>query len=321
MRITSRTPPVRIAAADMIAMASLPAEHAGLLLRWGMRRYAEGLGVPVEEARIEAAMDQRAWTMFLQVARTFLDADALDAGTIVVEPFARAADNLAKVSASKVRAPVSREKAAAAIGFAASLAAGGSTARPRVRKPSETTSSAPTVDLSAPIVIPQTTSIGSGSGSDRWADLAAEIVSRGSTEAEVAAALPGWRERYAVEDVVDAVQSIAERRVAKPVKYLNTMLANMVAGRRAAMPTEVKTATDGGLLPRPVKRRIQVGPRAGWHFEGWTARGHVRGGDAVEDRREIWRNESGTLTYKQPDPESDRTVPTYEEDPGFYETD
>lgn len=335
MRITSRTPPVRIAAADMMAMASLPPEHAGLLLRWGMRRYAEGLGVAVEEARTEADMDQRAWTMFIHVARPFLDPVALDLGNLVVEPFARAADNLARVSASKVRKPVTKEEAAKAIMFAAARAAGGSQARarpvPEARMdplpsppPSVEITAAPAgaaevqIDAVPPKPRRSATAV---AHTDAWTPIIAEFVSRGSPVDDVNDAVSLWQQRYAPEDVVDCLQSIAERRIAKPVKYVDTMLSNMVAARRSNMPATVRTASEGSLLPRPVKRRVKVGPRAGWQFEGWTARGHQRGGETVEDRREIWRNEAGGLSYKKSDPDSTRPIPTYEEDPGLYETD
>jgi hypothetical protein len=342
MRITSRTPPVRIAAADMMALASLPAEHAGLLLRWGMRRYAEGLGVSVEDARAEADMDQRAWGMFMHVAKPFLDPVALDLGNIVVEAFARAADNLARVSAAKVRTPVSKEIAAKAIMFAATRAAGGTQARPRSSVardadgdvPPVSAEGAPSVHITAApsvdgdegddvAVAPpkRRRSPAAAEPADAWTPIAGEFVKRGCDPADVAATVSRWRDRYAPEDVVDCLQSITQRRIAKPLNYVDTMLTNMLTARRSGMPAPVRNASEGSLLPRPVKRRIRVGPRSGWHFEGWTAKGHQRGGETVEDRREVWRNEAGGLSYNKSDPDSTRPIPTYEEDPGLYETD
>lgn len=316
MRITTRTPPVRIAAADMVAMAALPAEHAGLMLRWGMRRYAEGLGVPIEEARAEAAMDDRAWSVLMQLVRPLLDAEALEAGTLVVEPFARAADNLAKVSASKVRAPVSKERAARVIDMVATRAAGGVrhttvSGRDGSREKATAPQSSPAV-----AVVPS-----SPVEAGPWEALAGDLIARGAAHAEVQSAVQRWRETYAIEDVLSALQTTSERRIAKPVKYLDTVLTNMVATRRSQMPQLIRSASDGAMLPRPVRRRIQVGPRAGWTFEGWTAKGHARGGVTVEERQQVWRNESGALSYKRPDPQGEQPIPTYEEDAGVYEAD
>lgn len=320
MRITSRTPPVRIAAADMMALAALPAEHAGLLLRWGMRRYADGMGVSVADARADAAMDDRAWATLLHMAKPLLDQEALDAGTIVVAPFAAAADNLARVSASKVRAPVSRDAAVKAIAFAAARAAGGSDATPTRQNTTrpDTRTDGGVVVTAAPVSVPPTTP---GAHSDPWWAIARQLVARGSSEADVEDAVHRWRARYSPGDVIDCLQNTTERRIAKPVKYVETMLSNMDASRRSAMPAPVRSASQGSLLPRPVKRKIRVGPRAGWTFEGWTARGHQRGGETVEERKEVWRNEAGGLSYKTPDPESTRPIPTYDEDPGLYEAD
>lgn len=334
MRITSRTPPVRIAAADMVALASLPAEHAGLLLRWGMRRYSDGFGVAVEDARVESMMDPRAWSMFLHVARPFLDVAALDAGTIVVDAFARAADNLAKVSASKVRAPATRERAERAIGIAAMRAAGGAragtaaparsptaAARTDIQVPTPVTP--PTIDIAmpGPVAFMDASTPPPVADPDAWAPVANELAVRGATQAEIDGAMARWPTLYTVQDAVEALQSIANRRIAKPVRYLDTMLGNMTSSRRSAMPPATREATQGSLLPRPVRRQIRVGPRAGRTFEGWTAKGHPRGGEAVSDRRQIWRNETGGLSYNAPQPDEGRPVPTYEEDPGLYETD
>lgn len=313
MRITTRTPPVRIAAADMVALAALPAEHAGLMLRWGMRRYADGFGVSIEEARAEASMDDRAWAVLIQLVRPLLDLEAFEAGKIVVEPFARAADSLAKVSASKVRA-------ARIITMAATRAAGGVAHSNVTSSQAATTEAVPPSVAAKPVARPRaapTPPVDAGP----WEAFAGQMVTKGASLAEVQAAIPRWQSAHTIEDMIGAMETMADRRVAKPVKYLDTVLTNMVASRRATMPSTIRTANEGALLPRPVKRKIQVGPRSGWTFEGWTAKGHARGGDVVEERRQVWRNESGMLSYKRPDPDGDQTIPTYEEDPGVYEAD
>jgi hypothetical protein len=156
---------------------------------------------------------------------------------------------------------------------------------------------------------------------DGWAPVASELSARGATQAEIDGAMARWPLHYTVQDAVEALQSVAGRRIAKPVRYLDTMLGNMAASRRSAMPPTTREATQGSLLPRPVRRQIRVGPRAGRTFEGWTAKGHPRGGEAATDRRQIWRNETGGLSYNAPQPDEGRPVPTYEEDPGLYETD
>ena len=296
-------------------MAALPAEHAGHLLRWGMRRYADGFGISVEDAKIETAMDDRSWATLIHLVRPLLDAEALDAGTIVVTPFARAAENLAKVSASKVRrSPVSRERAAEVIAIAAARASGGTTRR---------MGKASLLDDSSRPVEKRKVAVAEAAPADGgpWEMLAATLESRGVPLAEVDEALSRWKEAHSSDDVLQALQNVSERRIARPVKYLDTVFSNMRSARVVAMPSAIKAANEGHPLPRPVKRKIHVGPRSGWTFEGWTAKAHPRGGEEVVDRRQVWRNDSGTLSYKMPDPEDGKPVPTYEEDPGVYEAD
>lgn len=288
----------------MVALAALPAEHAGLMLRWGMRRYADGMGVPVEEARAESAMDDRAWAVLIQLVRPLLDLEALEAGTIVVQAFARAADNLARVSASKVRA-------ARVIEVVAKRAAGGGTSRPALS----------VVRADADHDVHRRSPPSPPRDGGPWDAVAGQIVARGAPPMEVEAAIKRWRGVHSVEQVLSALQSTAERRIAKPVKYIDAVLANDVASRRSTMPATIRTATEGAATPRPVKRKVKVGPRPGWTFEGWTAKGHPRGGMTVEERKQVWRDDSGTLSYKSPDPEGDRKIPTYDEDPGVYEAD
>lgn len=301
LRITTRTPPVRIAAADMLAISMLPAEHAGLIIKWGMRLYA-GETISIEEARQEAVMDDRAWTVFMQGASSLLCRQDFQEGQIVVEAFRRASEHQAKVSASKVRA-------VRAVSTAARIASG-----------NKIVALAPVV-TAAPVHMPVAAPVERSVGSNMWDDIASALVTYGADEAESIEAVTKWREAYSCQDVLEAIHAISGRRIAKPIRYIETVLTNQATSRRGAMPTEIRLANGSALLPRPVKRRIQVPPRSGWSFEGWTARGHFKGGVTVEDRREVWRNDSGTLSYRRPDPESNRAVPTYEEDPGVYEAD
>lgn len=301
LRITTRTPPVRIAAADMLAISMLPAEHAGLIIKWGMRLYA-GEAVSIEDAREEAAMDDRAWTVFMQGAASLLRRQDFQDGQIVVEAFLRASEHQAKVSASKVRA-------VRAVSTAARIASG-----------SKVVAMAPVATV-ASVNVPVVTPIERSVNGNMWDGIASALVSYGAEEAESIEATAKWRELYSCQDVLEAIHAISGRRIAKPIRYIETVLTNQATSRRGVMPTEIRLANGSTLLPRPVKRRIQVPPRSGWSFEGWTARGHFKGGATVEDRREVWRNDSGTLSYRRPDPESNRSVPTYEEDPGVYEAD
>ncbi len=301
MRITTRTPPVRIAAADMLAISLLPAEHAGLIIKWGMRLYA-GEVVSIEDARQEAAMDDRAWTIFMQGASSLLRREDFQEGQIVVEAFLRASEHQAKVSASKVRA-------VRAVSTAARIASGG--------KVVAIAASLPAAAASPNILA----AVGRSVSSDLWDGVVNALNSYGADNSESVEAVAKWREQYSCQDVLEAVHAISGRRIAKPIRYIETVLANQATSRRGVMPTEIRLASGSTLLPRPVKRRIQVPPRAGWSFEGWTARGHFKGGPLIEDRREVWRNDSGTLSYRRPDPDSNRQIPTYEEDPGVYEAD
>lgn len=390
MRLTSRTPPVRITAADMVALASLPAEACGLLVRWGMRAYSDGHGIPVGEARLEAGMDDRAWSAFVGVAGVHLDRSALQAGFVLVLPFMRAADSLAAVSAARVR-DVKREHAAAtpirsAVGAGHALRGPN---RPDARARSAAVSVA--IDVKPPLsvaphrttsetsatttapasigVIPTTATppatmpaeIAQGPAAkprrparskssksdgadvvgtvvrvpvqadmldnlaalppavphDPWRDVAAALAARNVRPSDADTAVAEWRTRHSIADVMAAMQATADRQIASPVRYIGTVLSNQTAARRETMPNAVRLANGGPVLPRAVKRRIVVGPRAGWVFEGWTARGHDKGGVSVEDRREVWRNDAGTLSYKRT--EAGKAIPTYDEDAGVYE--
>ena len=277
----------------MIALASLPAEHAGLLLRWGMAAYGGGGGVPVDEARRYSGYDDRAWNLFLQSIGGMLDQEALVRGEVTVTAFASAARRQAGVSAAKVRAPrPSMRVDIAATGTDGSRAV---LAMPSPHPPSPPVVAGP------------------------WEAIAATLAARGASEAEVAEAVTEWRRVHMPDEVVEALQLLSDRRIARPVRYLRTILENGRAARRQTMPSQIRMASQGPLLPRMVKRRVVVAPRAGWTFEGWTARGHGKGGVTLEDRREVWRNDSGTLSYKRP--EQGVVVPGYEEDPGVYEGD
>lgn len=285
----------------MLAISMLPAEHAGLIVKWGMRLYA-GETVSIEEARQEAAMDDRAWTIFMQGVASLLRRQDFQEGQIVVEAFLRASEHQAKVSASKVRA-------VRAVSTAARIASG-----------NKVVSLAPATS-GMPVHVSTIAPVEKSASGNMWDGIASALVSYGASESESIEAVIKWQEAYSYQDVLEAVHAISGRRIAKPIRYIETVLTNQSTSRRGAMPTEIRLANGTALLPRPVKRRVQVPPRSGWSFEGWTARGHSRGGVTVEDRREVWRNDSGTLSYRRPDPESNRAVPTYEEDPGVYEAD
>lgn len=304
MKITTRTPPVRIAARYMMELAALPAEHAGYMLRWGMKQYAEGHGVPVADARLEARMDDRAWSIMMETVRGLIDDKALAAGFVVVVPFEEARRAMAKVSASRVR-----QVAATAKAVNASV-----TRAPVPSRPMPTVSSEPRISDTAS----RTISV-SSSKSAPWDQISAMLTERGADPTEINEALERWRRSHIITDVIEAIALLDGRHIAKPVRYLDKILSNALAERRQAMPNQVRIANPGPLMPRGVKRRIKVPPRAGWTFEGWTARGHAQGGATVDMRREVWRNDSGALSYKRPDEAA--TIPTYDEDPGVYETD
>lgn len=302
MKITTRTPPVRIAARHMMALTALPAEHAGYLLRWGLRHYADGHGVPVAEARLEARMDERAWAIMMETARDLIDPRALSAGFIVVAPFDEARNELARVSASRIRQPA---KMVAAV-------AGGTTVpirAPAVPRQKIEVENKPASTVVRSDVAP----------AGPWDRVAAALLGRDVSVDEVNASIESWKRNHVPGEVLDAISLLEGRRIAKPVRYLDKILSNALSERRQAMPTQIRLANAGPMVPRGVKRRIKVPPRAKWIMEGWTARGHQHGGVTVEDRREVWRNDSGGLSYKRPD--NIENIPSYEEDPGVYETD
>lgn len=306
MRINSRTPPVRIAAHHMVALAALPAEHAGLLLRWGMARYAGGPDITVAAARAEAEMDQRSWSILVQTARGLLDERALSAGFVVILPFEEARAELARVSASRVR---QRRQLPAVVNGPAQRA-DVRTPTPEVATPRGDGDDLQPRRRQAPSPPPE---------AGPWDQVATALGARNASPPEIAEAIASWRRSHVASDVLAAISMLDGRRIARPVRYLDRMLANDLSERRLAMPNQIRIANPGPLLPRPVRRRIKVAPRAGWTFEGWTARGHPEGGATVEARRQVWRNDSGGLSYKRPDTIDD--VPSYDEDPGVYEAD
>lgn len=317
MKVTSRTPPVRISAAAMVAYASLPPEISGWLLRWGMRSYGDNVDVPIEEARRETRMDDRTWSMLLDAVRDLIDQQALAAGFMVVRGFAEASEALARVSASRVRE------------------AAGTSVRVNDRRPSRTRATPARTRTAAPAPVVRAIDIRRDADEpmrqmelpvepvalDEWDAVAATLIERGADPIEVGEAILRWRIRHPIDEVMTSIHATADRRIAKPVRYIQTMLDNALTARRQSMPSEIRLANSGPKMPRPVKRRVQVAVRSGWTFEGWTARGHPRGGATIEDRREIWRNEAGLLSYKQTAEDRRSTIPTYEDDAGLYETD
>ena len=128
-----------------------------------------------------------------------------------------------------------------------------------------------------------------------------------------------WEREYGHDAVLAALSTLSGRQIAKPISYLDKVLKNDQSQRVRDMPKEVRLANPGPVLPRPIRRRIQVGPKAEWEFEGWTPRGHRRGGSIPTERLAVWRTDAGTLNYRKPAP--GQRVPDFDEDPGVFEQD
>jgi len=75
----------------------------------------------------------------------------------------------------------------------------------------------------------------------------------------------------------------------------------------------------GATDPVPVRRRISVARGARWEFIGWTALDHPRSRPGIEGRKKVWRNDTGSLSYKPADENED--IPSFEQDAGTYEID
>ena len=163
------------------------------------------------------------------------------------------------------------------------------------------------------------------------ADLVRRLLECGPVDAEVARGkMAGWITQWGEPFVRSGVEAIPNKKIARPLSYLERILQNLVAeagvfqapqpGPRGAGRERVdaggqaeQTAQIGERMPLKVKRRVTVAPGAAWQQIGWTAKG--REGD-MPGRRQVWRTESGDLRY-MPAPK-DVTVPTYQEDPGVY---
>lgn len=309
MRITKRTPPVRIAAADMVALAALPAEHAGLLLRWGMRLYGDGDAPTVQEAMQDGRLDARGFAVLVDGVRALLDPRELARGRVAVRCFADAAAARDRVSVSRVRSTVfATEEAVRA-------AAGSKERRDATagRRPTAVTPTDAAPTPASPESIPELRD----AAPDERDAIAAALVSRGVAEEDAIAATSRWIALHGLRETYDAVAGLADRRIAKAVPYVDRVLENGRSQRTSDMPSAVLMANRGGALPRPVKRRIHVGPRASWEFLGWTARGHGRDGGVRGARREVWRTDAGTLVFQNARPGVE--IPDYSEDPGVYD--
>ena len=135
-----------------------------------------------------------------------------------------------------------------------------------------------------------------------------------------------WIEKWGEPFVQTALDAIPNKKIARPISYLSTILTNLAKEAAGTTPTEKKTAKPseaskdvsrgdhGARLPRRVKRRVNMPPGASWERLGWTAKGHE--GDRGTTRMQVWRTESGDLRYM--DAPASETIPTYEEDPGVY---
>lgn len=299
MKITTRTPPVKIAASDLIALTSLPPEYSGLLLKWGMSLYADGTAVPVEIAKAESGYDEKSWVNFIHVVRPQLNHEALADGKIKVTAFEKAADHQAKISATKARA-ASAARAVKVIKIAAQIAQGQGKS---------------IIDKTLPKNGAEFASV------DNWDRIAKSFLDRAVPHAEVHSAIARWKQDHSIEDVISAMTTLGTKNITKPVRYVETVLSNMRASRNIAIPDYRYAHEHPVIRPRPVKRKIKVEPRHTWRLEGWTAKGHIEGGPNVADRKQVWRNDSGTLTYTAPQVSSVAEIPTYEQDPGIYEID
>lgn len=285
MRINARTPPIRLEASFMADLMHLPAEHVGILVQAGMILYAEGRSPTVDEMRSRCAVDERSWTIFIQTSRRHIDQQDLAAGIITIEEFRRAGEHRDNVSAARVRTIQKETVLQAAVGEGAVRSTNTERKRPE--------------DDMDPAHL-------------------GFLVAAGAKPEEARSALARWYRDYGAAEVSMALPLIEGRRIARPVKYLETVLQNNRQEAVKSMPASIRLAS-GGKSPRAIRRRIQMASGAPWTQEGWTAKGHARDGGTREGRMAVWRTDSGALSYKHPDDLS--AVPDYDEDAGVYEAD
>lgn len=154
--------------------------------------------------------------------------------------------------------------------------------------------------------------------STKWDDIENQLKLRGIDHGEICRSLGQWKQLYSDQEVLMAMAAMEGRKLSKPLSYMSTILSNF-RKTNGSISREADVGLSGAR-PKPVKKFIRVGPRAGWVMEGWTCRVHPKAGPGVEGRKQVWRSETGSLSYRNPNLEICK-IPSFEEDAGVYEID
>jgi hypothetical protein len=158
------------------------------------------------------------------------------------------------------------------------------------------------------------------SSSEKWNDIEEQLKLRGIDSDEIKRSLEQWKRIYSDQEVLMALAAMEGRKLSKPLSYMGTILSNFRKSNGGVSGTGSGEIQFNGSRPRPVKKYVRVGPRAGWTLEGWTSKTHPKAGPGIEGRKQVWRSETGTLSYRNPNLETCE-IPSFEEDAGVYEID
>ena len=282
----SRVPPLKIPRAVMEQIAGMPPSSAGRYLSWGWRCFnGESIFLDEEEMKDPEARKH------LSVGADLLDPTALAMNILDVVAFSEARDKERDISRKRAKAReqrfVDKEPERNVVPFpryADGTPAGNGTNRDHVPFASTPHGRAAVANLETHGVGPAT----AGQAIERFAGT------------------------HGIEAVLSVTERMKGRRVANPVRYLESALRN----ERADVVTTPALSGPGGA-PRPVRKTVAPSKDGAWTFLGWTCLGHPKAGSSVDSRRKAWRTDAGRIVYKPA--EEGETPPSFGQDPGICE--
>jgi len=270
----------------MERIAGLPPSSAGRFIAWGWRCFnGETIFLDDEMRRDPEARDH------LSAGSDMLDPTALAMNIIDVTAFSAAREKEKDISAKRAVAREQRfvDKGPSGNVVAFPVFADGSPSR-RDRGGR----------------IPDADRTGQGRAA------IANLEQHGVGSATARQAVNGFASTHGVDAVLSVTERMKGRRVANPVRYLESALKNE---RQDLVTTPAKSGPGGA--PRPVRRIVPATKDGAWTFLGWTCMGHPKAGSSLEGRRKAWRTDTGRIVYKLA--EEGETPPSFTSDPGICE--
>lgn len=273
----------------------------GIALRW-MITTLNGNSVSVEDERHD--IGERFDSVCLKLM-TILDADKFEQGQIVIQFVCEHLERHQRISHVRSKARATRETNKR------------SGPQPKAMPASAIPAVAPkskTKDKAKPPA--QSPKISSHEALEINPAQAERLQAMGVSAKQAATAIGRLTKEYGESAVSQAIDRMQQRKLAKPIAYLETSLANSRREHTEAMPLYIKAeASPDSNLPRGLRRHQRVPPGSPYQFLGWTCANHPRASDGI--RRKIWRTDSGSLAYKRA--EANETIPDFNEDAGCYE--